>query len=243
MAYAVVEPDAGKIAKCKTAVARAQETYRKTYAKEWGKCYGVEVQGLTCNTSNRDARVTVAEAKFRDRIGGAKDRVCAGKNITPITLGHANTCPVPCATTVLFDMNDVAGCGICMAKALESESLNAAYGFRPPAIPGTIASSALKCQKSLAKAANGLTAGWVRALSNCEDANARGINVPPLDCSLDPRGDIAQARAKSASRVATCDSFAGIPGCATSGSAAGTTACFESAIGSMAPPYTGVGYP
>jgi hypothetical protein len=243
MAYATVEPDPGKIAKCKTAVSRAQETFRKAYAKEWGKCYGVEVQGLTCNTANRDARVMTAEAKFRERIGGAKDRVCAGRNITPITLGHGNTCPVPCATTVLFDMADVASCGICMAKALESESLNAAYGFRPPAIPGTIATNALKCQKTLAKAASGLSAGWVRALAACEDANSRGINVPPLNCNLDPRGDIARARDKSASRVATCDSFAGIPGCATSGTAAGTTACFEAAVISTAQPYTGVAYP
>jgi len=243
MAHATIEPDAGKVAKCKTALARAQETFRKAYAKEWGKCYGVEAQGLVCNGTSRDARVAAAEAKFRARIGGSKDRVCAGRNITPITLGHGNTCPVPCATTVIFDMGDVADCGICMAKAIENDGLNAAFGFRPPVVPATLGSSALKCQQTLAKAASGLSAAWVRALATCEDANARGINVPPLDCDLDPRGDVARARATSSSRIATCDAFAGIPGCATSGSAAGTTACFESAIGPLASPYTGVAYP
>lgn len=243
MARAVVEPDAGKIAKCKTAVARGQEGFRKAYAKEWGKCYAVEAQGLTCNPTSREARIAAADAKFRDKIGGAHDRVCAGSNITPITLGHGNTCPVPCTTTVLFDMSDVASCGICMAKVLETEALNAAYGFRPPTVPGTINASALKCQKTLAKAASGLSTGWARALASCESANARGLNVPPLNCNLDPEGDIARIRAKTASRVATCDSFAGIPGCATTGSAAGTTACLESAIAATVQRYTEVPYP
>jgi hypothetical protein len=144
---------------------------------------------------------------------------------------------------VLFDIADVASCSVCMAKAVTSETLNAAYGFRPPSVPTTVATAALKCQKTLAKAAGGLTAGWTRALASCEDANARGINVPPLDCATDPAGGIARAKAKSASRVATCDSFASLGGCATSGTPGGTTACFESAIGAIVPRYTGVPYP
>lgn len=243
VAYATVEPDAGKIAKCQTAVARAEETFRKAYAKEWGKCYGVEAQGLTCDTASRDARVTAAENRFRARIGGEKDRVCAGRNLTPITLGHGNTCPVPCATTVLFDMADVASCGICLAKALESDGLNAAYGFRPPAVPNTITADARKCQKTLAKAASGLSTGWARALASCEDANARGVNPVPVDCSTDPDGDVARVQAKTASRVASCDGFAGIPGCATNGTAASVTACLESAIGGTVLRYTEVPYP
>lgn len=243
MAHAFLEPDASKVAKCKSAIARGQERFRKSYSKEWGKCYAGEAQGLTCNAAARDARLAAAEAKLRDQIGGSKDRVCTGQNITPITLGHGNSCPVPCATTVLFDMSDVAECSVCMAEAVEGEALNAAYGFRPPAVPSTLPSSALKCQKTLAKAASGLTAGWTRALATCEDANARGVNTPALDCSTDPDGGIARAKAKSASRVASCDGFGGLAGCATSGTAAGTTACFESAIGPLTPRYTGVPYP
>mgnify|MGYP003694269821 CR=1 FL=1 len=243
MARATFEPDAGKIAKCKTAIARGQESFRKTYAKEWGKCYAVEAQGLTCDSASRNAKIAAAQAKFTEKIGGAKDRVCSGKNISPITLGHGTSCPVPCATTVLFDISDVAACSVCMTQALDGESLNAAYGFRPPAVPGTISTSALTCQKVLAKAASGLTAGWTRALASCEDANARGVNLPALDCATDPNGGIARAKAKSASRVASCDDFAGLAGCATSGTAAGVTACFESAIGPIAPRHTGVPYP
>ncbi len=243
MARATFEPDAGKIAKCKTAIARGQESFRKTYAKEWGKCYAVEAQGLTCDSASRNAKIAAAQAKFTEKIGDAKDRVCSGKNISPITLGHGTSCPVPCATTVLFDISDVAACSVCMTQALEGESLNAAYGFRPPAVPGTISTSALTCQKTLAKAASGLTAGWTRALASCEDANARGVNLPALDCATDPDGGIARAKAKSASRVASCDDFAGLAGCATSGTAAGVTACFESAIGPIAPRQTGVPYP
>jgi len=124
-----------------------------------------------------------------------------------------------------------------------ADTLETAYGSRPPALPGTLGGSAQKCQKTLAKAANGLATGWTRALSACEDANARGANVPPADCSTDPDGSIARARAKAASRVETCDSLSGIPGCATTGSPAATTTCIESAIEPMAPRYTGVAYP
>jgi hypothetical protein len=140
-------------------------------------------------------------------------------------------------------MADVASCAICMAEALTSETLNAAYGVRPPTVPGTVATTALKCQKALAKAAGGLTAGWTRALASCEDANARGINDPALDCSTDPDGGIARAQAKAESRVATCESLSGLGGCATTGTVAGTTACVESAIGGVVGGYTGVPYP
>jgi hypothetical protein len=243
MARATFEPDGRRIAKCKTAVSRAQEKYRARYAKEWDKCYAVETQGLNCDAAKRDAGITAAETKLRDKIGGAKDRTCAGKNITPITLGHPNSCPVPCATTVIFDMSDVATCSVCIAKALTSETLNAAYGFRPPALPATLAPTALKCQKALGKAASGLVTGWTGALASCEDGNARNFESPPVDCSTDPKGDIARAQATSESRIASCDSLAGIPGCATSGTPAAAEACFESAVGPMAPRYVGVAYP
>jgi hypothetical protein len=144
---------------------------------------------------------------------------------------------------VLFDISDVAECGVCITKALGADTLEAAYGSRPPALPATLGSPAQKCQKTLAKAANGLASGWTRALAACEDANARGVNVPPADCSTDPDGGVARARSKVASRVATCDSLSGIPGCATAGSAAATTTCMENAVGPMAPRYTGVAYP
>lgn len=243
MAHAFFEPDARKVAKCQTAIARGQDRYRKTYSKEWGKCYSIRSQGLSCDAATRDARIATAEARLRDKIGGPDDRVCAGRNITPITIGHGNTCPVPCATTVLFDMNDVAECAICLAEAAESDELNAAYGVRPPSLPSTLVGDALACQKKLGKAADTLSLGWARALANCEDRKARGLNPPSLDCTTDPDGGIARAKDKSASKVASCTSFAGIAGCATSGTAVGTTACFESAIGPVTERYTGVPYP
>jgi len=243
MAHATLEPDLQRVAKCKTALSRAQEKFRGRYAKEWDKCYAVEARGFTCDGATRDARTAAAEAKFHDKIGGPNDRICAGRNLTPITLGHGNTCPVPCATTVVFDMSDLATCGVCISKAISAEMLNAAYGSRPPVVPSTLAPAAVRCQKTLAKAAGGLVSGWTRALAACEDGNSRGVNVPPLDCSTDPEGAIARAQATSANRVASCDSLSGIPGCATSGTPAGTSACFESAIGPLAPRFTGVAYP
>jgi len=243
MAQATIEPDALKVAKCQAVLAHEQDRFRKVYAKEWGKCFAAEAQGLSCDSATRDARLATADTKLHEKIGGPKDRSCTGQSITPITIGQGNICPVPCSTTVIFDMSDVASCAACMAGALEAEGLNAAYGARPPAVPATVGPTAQPCQKNLAKAAGTLTFGWARALANCEDDNARGVHVPPIDCSTDPDGAIARAKAKSAKRVRVCDSFAGIAGCATGGSAAATTACFESAIGPKALLYTGVPYP
>jgi hypothetical protein len=243
MARGTFEPDARRVAKCKTAIARAQEKYRKAYAKAWNGCYAVAAEGLTCDATARQARIAAAEAKLRQNIGGAKDRVCAGQNLSPITLGHGNTCPGSCATTVLFDMGNVADCAVCLSQTLQSDALNAAYGFRPPALPNTLPTTAVKCQAALAKAAGGLTDGWARALAACEDANARGTNVPAIDCTTDPDGAIARAKSKSAARVAACATLAGIPGCATTGTVANAAACIEGAVDSEIESHTGVAYP
>jgi hypothetical protein len=198
MAQATFEPDAQKIAKCQAVIAHEQDKYRKAYAKEWGRCFTAEAAGLTCDSATRDARLAVADAKLHQKIGGPKDRSCAGQSITPITLGHGNTCPVPCSATVVFDMNDVASCAACMAGALEGEGLKAACGARPPAVPTNVGLAAQPCQKNLAKAAGTLTLGWARALADCEDANARAFPAPPVDCTTDPGGAIGRAKTKSA---------------------------------------------
>ena len=123
--------------------------------------------------------------------------MCSGKNISPITLGHGTSCPVPCATTVLFDISDVAACSVCMTQALEGESLNAAYGFRPPAVPGTISTSALTCQKVLAKAASGLRLAGLVRLPAARTPTPAGEPAGP-DCATDPNGGIARQASRRA---------------------------------------------
>jgi len=243
MARLFVETDAKTLNRCRKAVARLQASFRKKHLKEWTRCYDNEVKGLSCDTARRDAKIAAADAKLREKLGGLKDTKCAGRSLTPSSLGHPAVCPPPCSQVVLFDDADLASCAVCMAEALDDAALDAAYGAAPPAVPGTLPSAAQKCQRSLSKAAATLALGWSRALDRCELANATGKNVPPLDCATDPDGKIAKAQLKAGSQIARCADFAGLGGCATGGNAASTQACMEAAVGTVVDDYTGVAYP
>ena len=191
----------------------------------------------------RDARIATEAARLRERLGGVRDVVCAGRNLTPGTLGHASSCPVPCASTVLYDMSDVASCGICLAETVGDEALDAAYGRTPPVLPTAVPGTAVACQRSLANAADKLARGWTAALGRCELGNASGRNVPPLVCATDPDGRIARAQAQAGAQVDRCTSFTGLIGCATSGTSAAVKACMNAAVGAVVEPYTEVAYP
>ncbi len=242
LAHGWAQRDTAPVARCQKEVAKTEATFWKRHQKEWGKCYQREAAGLTCDTSIRDARIAAAEGKLRAKIGGVKDRRCAAINLTPITLGHGSVCPVPCATQVLFDMNDLASCAVCIGGALTGGVLQSAYGVEPPALPATAPAGApAACQRSLASASSKLAQRWSAALAKCEDANHSG--QPPQDCSTDPSGAIARAVQKAGSTVAKCTSFSGLPGCAVAGTAAGTTACIQSTVGPLSSAFNGVAYP
>jgi hypothetical protein len=243
MVRAFVETDDATVVRCQKNVARLQASYRKTHFKEWSRCFARRTQGASCDAVTRDQRIAAAAGKLRERLGGQKDATCAGKNLTPESLGHPSFCPAPCSSIVLFDMADVASCAICTAEALNGEALAAAYGTAPPLLPTPLTATALACQGSLDKAASLLADGWSRALTRCEQANASGRYVPPLDCTTDPDDRIAAAKAKAARRVASCDGFAGLAGCATAGSAGAVQGCMEAAVGNVVPAYAEVGFP
>jgi hypothetical protein len=241
MAKLTVETDAKALARCAKKISRGQEKYLKRYQKEWEQCFARRTAGLSCDAASRDAAIAAEEASLRERIGGLKDRACAAQGLTPSSLGHGTSCPAPCAGIVLFDMNDVASCAVCLAQALSGEALDAAFGATPPALPSPLASDLRPCQSLLGKASGTLASKWVKSLARCEYGNALGN--PPLDCSTDPKGTIGRAQDQSASKVGRCESFAGIPGCATAGNAAAVEACIETAIGGAVEPYTEVAFP
>jgi hypothetical protein len=241
MAKLTVETDGKVLARCGKSISRRQEKYLKRYLKEWSRCFARRAQGLSCDAASRDARIGAEEAALHERIGGAKDRACAGRGLTPSSLGHGSSCPAPCAGAVLFDMNDMADCAVCLADSLSGEALESAFGSTPPAVPAPLPSAARPCQSLLDKAAGTLAIKWAKALGKCEYGNALGNS--PVDCSTDPSGKVGQAKAQAASKVGRCDGFAGIAGCATMGSAAAVEACIEAAIGATVEPYTEVAFP
>jgi hypothetical protein len=243
MSELVIESGGKSVAACQKQVARLQAKYQRRHYREWSKCFGIEVRGLSCDVATTGARIAAQAAKLRDGLGGVKDRNCAGHGLTPASLGHGGACPAPCAGIVLFDMTDLASCSICLAEALDGEALGAAYGTPPPALPATAPAGQLGCQRSLDKAADVLARGWSGALARCEDGNATGKTQPPVDCSTDPGGRIAAAQAKAAKQIGRCASFSGLAGCATSGSAAAVQSCMETAVGGVVGSYTEGAYP
>ena len=65
-------------------------------------CYANRVQGFSCDTAARDARIATEAARLRERLGGVRDVVCAGRNLTPgtsATLVVPGACASPCSTT------------------------------------------------------------------------------------------------------------------------------------------------
>ncbi len=229
--------------RCRRSVEKEQARYRRSYAKEWTRCFAAEAEGLSCDAVRRDARLAAAAARLRERVGGPKDRSCRGRSLTPGSLGHGSTCPSPCAQVPLFEMSDLAECAICLAESLEGEALNGVFGARPPGLPSPQPASVRMCRRSLEKAVEILADGWSKALAHCERGNASGKTDPPAVCSADPDGRIARAKQRSARKVGRCSDFAGIPACGAAGDATSVEACLEAAVGSVVGPYTEGAYP
>ena len=242
MAKTFVESNDKIVLACQKNVSRLQASYRKSHYKEWSRCYQRRAQGLSCDTVTRDQRIGIAAAKLQDRLGGARDASCAGRSLTPASLGHPSVCPAPCAQIVLFETADLASCAICQANALNSEALNSAYGARPPLLPAVPPPAALSCQNSLDQAASSFADGLSQALARCELDNASGRNVPPVDCSVAPGSKYASAKALAERRVARCDSFSGLSGCATLGNTAAVQACMASTAEVAIRPYVEVAF-
>jgi hypothetical protein len=243
MARLTVETDVKTVAKCRDRVAKGQSKYLKRYLKAWTRCYDSRTAGTSCDTAGRDAALAAAASELRSRLGGTKDKACAGAGLTPSSLGHGSTCPAPCNALRLFDVTDLATCSICLAESYADAGLSAAYGSTPPALPAPVPGAALSCQKRLGKTTSNLASKWSDALARCEQGNASGKTVPPAVCSSDPDGRIAQAQGQAENSINHCDDFTGIAGCATSGNAAAVSACIEGDLGVEVGPFTEGGYP
>jgi hypothetical protein len=241
MARAFVETDTGVTNACSRSVASSVSRYQKAYAKEWSRCYSVEVSGLPCDQGGRDEKLAGAQENLRAALGGTKDRKCAAASLTPISIGHGSVCPAPCSPIAVFDLDGLAQCAVCMAETLGNEALGSVYGEPPPVLPPNApAGDAGKCLKGAAKAAVQLASGWAAALVRCEAQNREGAS---LDCSTDPEGRVARAKAKLSKRLQSCASFAGLAGCLAAGDAAAAQTCIETAIGAVTPGFAAVGYP
>jgi hypothetical protein len=240
MARGRVEGSGRGAERCRRAVAKAQKRYARAWLREWEACFEVESEGRTCDAAARDALLAEAAEKLRDSLSGAGDRSCAGADLSPSSLGHGTSCPAPCAEVTLFDIADLADCTLCLGEALGGAALEGAYGAAPPSLPKTAPQSAASCRAELAKAASGLAADLASALARCEKRNAAGKR-PTADCAQDPA--LTAASDAAARRLARCESFAGLEGCAEAGDVQGALACLEDLLDEPAAGYVGAFYP
>jgi hypothetical protein len=203
MARATVQRKPAAAERCRRSVAGAQKRYRKAHYAAWDRCYATEARGFTCDAAARDRAVAEAEAALRDRLSGGRDKACRGSDVTPVSLGHGTSCPVPCASITLFDLGDLADCTVCLADALDGDALEAAYGDRPPALPDKLPASAAQCQVAVAAGAASLAAKLPAAYATCL---AQGED--PATC---PGAERALTGARRA--VARCSDSSAVPGC------------------------------
>ncbi|HYC53360.1 MAG TPA: multiheme c-type cytochrome [Candidatus Binatia bacterium] len=244
MARLFLQTDEDVVNACRKNVDKLQAKYFKTYLGQWSACYAAEAGSLPCEETAIEDALEIAEARLHERLGGIKDKRCAGASLTPGSIGLGSYCPVPCSAIALFDLTDVASCAVCMAEAVADAALSSAYGVSPPEVPESVNFGApLECQQNIADAATKLATSWTRTLQKCEAGNANGTNVPPLDCASDPSGKIGSAQGSAAARVGACESFTSIEGCADGAGSAAAYQCIEDALGAVVPAYAEVAYP
>ena len=245
MANVVVDTDTKTIAACRKNIDKLQSKYFKSWLSGWEKCYAAEAAGNDCDEAAVTTELDEAAADLRSRLGGAEDRRCEGEGLTPASVGLGSYCPVPCASIVLFDLDDAADCSICLSESVANAALDAAYGATPPSVPVAAGGGPpASCQKNLGTAATKLASTWAKTLMRCEASNAAGKNVPLLDCSTDPQGKIGKAKDKASGQVDGCTSFASLDGCADGAiDNAAAYQCIEDAIGEVVPAYPAVAYP
>ena len=206
-------------------VARAQERFRKTLRQ------GVGASATRVEAAGPDLRRRVARRAHRRRRGQAararsaapKDRAAPAQNITPDQLGHGTSCPVPCADDrALRHERPRRRARSAWPRRSSGESSERRLR-RPPARGARRRVPARRSRarrRSPRRRAASRSAGRARspaaktptpAASTCRRSIARPIRT-------------ATSRAPRPSRRAgsrSCDSFAGLAGCATSGTAAG----------------------
>lgn len=198
---------------CMRDVSKQYEKYVKSHLKEWNACYLDEVAGRACDTGARDAKLLNAEDRFRSRIGGAKDKLCKGENLTASLLDMPDTCPAPCESIALTTIVSIADCLICQQEAGMSAEITDAAGTTPPDLPANTAgnSAAEVCQKKTLSGMRKAIGSIQKTLGRCELENI--IAVSPIDCAADGAEKIAKAQSKVDGVIDKCTDTTGLAGC------------------------------
>ncbi len=202
---------AEKRARCLKAVDGEFRRYTDRQRREWHRCYLDEVNGIACDAGTRELKIQQAETRFRNAIGGSKDKVCTGAGLNASLLGVPPTCGGDCDIAV-NSISAFASCLVCRADEARDDMLRASIGTAPPDLPpNTVGTSgANRCEKQVtSRIAKGI--GSVqKILGRCQLDN---VTETPVDCAATHAADLAAAQAKVNEAVNRCTDSTGLLGC------------------------------
>ena len=197
-------------AACLRDVARQLERYTKVHLKEWSSCFVAELGGVACDAGRRDLKIAQAEAKLRGVLGGATDRYCAPKSLSPVRLGLAGACGGGCGAITVTSLGLLADCLVCRQTEATNAMLTAAAGAAPPDLPGTVLTGgALGCNR-------GVLGGMHKAIRKDQkelDRCRLGAITSPTDCTAATAPLLAAQAAKADARFDRCTDTTGMDGC------------------------------
>jgi hypothetical protein len=200
-------------ASCRQQIDTAFRRYTTTHLREWHRCYLDEVAGIRCDAGRRDLKLTKAEERLRDAVGGDRDRRCAGAGLTPSLLDMPAVCGAPCAAIALSDLGAVADCLVCREDAAAQTTLTAGLGTAPPDLPPNVVTDtgALRCQRKLLQATAKGVGDVQKIVGRCEASNI--VAADPVECEAALASEIAAIESKVDSEVDRCPDTTGLEGC------------------------------
>lgn len=204
-------PAADRVA-CRGEAEKRLEIFSKTHFKEWSRCYLDELHGFACDTGRRDLKLAQAEDKFRSFIGGAKDRQCVGKGLTPARLDLPPQCGAPCESIVLNSIGAWADCLVCRQEAADDTLLQSTIGVVPPDLPpAVLAADPLTCNRKVSQAMQKSVKRIHKDLGACALGNV-GVAVP-TDCAATLATSIDAEAARVDAAFDRCSSSTGMLSC------------------------------
>lgn len=214
--------------RCLKSIDKEFRRYSDRVFREWNRCFVDEVRGLACDAGARDLALAQAETRFRNAVGGSKDEVCAGDNLSASLLGLPPACGGTCDQAVT-SIASFASCLVCRANEGRDEMLRQGIGTAPPDAPSNVAGTraANKCEKQIAsRIAKGI-ASIQKILGRCELAS---IGEAPVDCAAASASALTKIRKQVDEARHRCTDSTGLLGCLHEG---GTATCLGDAAMSI----------
>jgi hypothetical protein len=204
---------AAERASCRASVEASFRRYATAHLRAWLACAVDEGSGVACRRGARD-RVLAREARrLRERVGGPRDRRCAGRNLTPSRLDLPRACGGGCGGIPLASLSTLADCLLCRAAGATELALRALVGTVPPDLPPTTAATrdAAACLDRLARDLGRTVTETARALGRCAQGNLAATE--PADCDAVATAARAGAAERLARAQERCTDTSGLAAC------------------------------